>query len=57
MLYVYWDELFVFSMVSGGNICGDVKFDVDGVTFIFQYYVELGKKIGECWVLLDGDVE
>jgi oxepin-CoA hydrolase/3-oxo-5,6-dehydrosuberyl-CoA semialdehyde dehydrogenase len=56
-LHKHRDELLSLSTLSGGNTRGDAKFDVDGATFTLQHYAELGQKIGERRVILDGDAE
>src|SRR5687767_7413986 len=49
------DELFSFAMANGGNICFDVKFDIDGVIGTLTVYADLGAELGDGSFLADGE--
>ncbi|MBT8491640.1 MAG: 3,4-dehydroadipyl-CoA semialdehyde dehydrogenase [Deltaproteobacteria bacterium] len=49
------EELLSLATDNGGNTRKDAKFDVDGASFTLAHYAELGKELGDCRVLADGD--
>jgi oxepin-CoA hydrolase/3-oxo-5,6-dehydrosuberyl-CoA semialdehyde dehydrogenase len=49
------DELIGLAMDNGGNTRGDAKFDIDGASGTLAYYADLGEKLGDARVLVDGE--
>ena len=50
------DELLALATANGGNTRGDAKFDVDGASGTLAHYAELGAKLGDARLLVDGEV-
>ena len=49
------DELITLGIQNGGNTRGDAKFDIDGAIGTLAYYADLGEKLGDTRVLVDGE--
>ena len=54
-LYANREEFIELSIVNGGNTRNDAKFDVDGATGTLLAYVEVGKQLGNRYLINDGD--
>lgn len=54
-LHAQRDALLDLEIVNGGNTRKDAKFDVDGAIGTLAAYAELGKRLGDTTVLLDGE--
>ena len=50
-------ELLNLSTVNNGATRSDSKFDVDGASFTFQAYADLGESLGDRRYLVDGEAE
>jgi len=55
LIHAHRDELIALAMANGGNTRGDAKFDIDGASGTLAYYADLGDKLGEARVLVDGE--
>ena len=49
------EELLDLSTANGGATRGDAKFDVDGAAFTLASYAELGERLGDARLILDGE--
>jgi oxepin-CoA hydrolase/3-oxo-5,6-dehydrosuberyl-CoA semialdehyde dehydrogenase len=49
------EELISLAVENGGNTRSDAKFDIDGGSFTLAAYADLGEKLGDRRVLVDGD--
>jgi len=49
------EELIELAVANGGNTRSDAKFDIDGAAFALTTYAELGRQLGDCRVLKDGE--
>jgi len=49
------DALIDIGIANGGNTRSDAKFDIDGATATLMAYAELGKKLGDKQLLVDGE--
>ncbi len=49
------EELIALAVQNGGNTRGDAKFDIDGAAVTLNHYAELGAKLGEAKLLVDGE--
>jgi 3,4-dehydroadipyl-CoA semialdehyde dehydrogenase len=49
------EELIEIAIANGGNTRSDAKFDIDGATATLMAYAEIGKRLGERRVLVDGE--
>jgi oxepin-CoA hydrolase/3-oxo-5,6-dehydrosuberyl-CoA semialdehyde dehydrogenase len=49
------EELIELAVSNGGNTRSDAKFDVDGAIYTLAAYAELGQRLGDARVLVDGD--
>lgn len=49
------DALIDLAIANGGNTRSDAKFDIDGATATLMAYAELGKKLGDRQLLVDGE--
>jgi oxepin-CoA hydrolase/3-oxo-5,6-dehydrosuberyl-CoA semialdehyde dehydrogenase len=49
------DELIGLSIENGGNTRRDAKFDIDGAAFTLASYADLGKRLGDAKLLVDGE--
>lgn len=54
-IYAERDALIELAIANGGNTRSDAKFDVDGATGTLMAYAELGKKLGDKQLLVDGE--
>jgi len=50
------EELVQMAIDNGGNTRGDAKFDIDGATATLTHYAELGARLGERFILVDGEI-
>lgn len=48
------ERLIELAIANGGNTRGDAKFDIDGATGTLMAYAELGRRLGETRVMVDG---
>ena len=55
VLYANREELIDLSISNGGNTRNDAKFDVDGATATLLAYVDVGKQLGDCHLMNDGE--
>lgn len=55
VLYANREELIDLSIRNGGNTRNDAKFDVDGATATLLAYVDVGKQLGDCHQINDGE--
>ena len=55
VLYANREELIELSISNGGNTRNDAKFDVDGATATLLAYVDVGKQLGDCHLINDGE--
>jgi 3,4-dehydroadipyl-CoA semialdehyde dehydrogenase len=55
LIHTHRDELIGLAMTNGGNTRGDAKFDIDGASGTLAFYAELGEKLGDARVLVDGE--
>lgn len=51
------DALIELGILNGGNTRGDAKFDLDGATGTLQFYAQLGERLGDRKIVLDGELE
>ncbi len=51
------EELITLATQNGGNTRGDAKFDIDGASFTLAAYADIGAKLGDTTILVDGDPE
>ncbi len=51
------EELITLATENGGNTRGDAKFDIDGASFTLAAYADLGAKLGDTHIMVDGDSE
>ena len=49
------EELIDIGIANCGNTRGDAKFDIDGGAATLMYYADLGQKLGDTRVLVDGE--
>ena len=49
------EELLELSTINGGATRGDAKFDVDGAAFTLASYAELGERLGDAKLIVDGE--
>ncbi|HLL55724.1 MAG TPA: 3,4-dehydroadipyl-CoA semialdehyde dehydrogenase [Myxococcaceae bacterium] len=49
------EALIELGIINAGNTRSDAKFDVDGASGTLLYYADLGSKLGDTRVLLDGE--
>jgi 3,4-dehydroadipyl-CoA semialdehyde dehydrogenase len=49
------EELIALAVQNGGNTRSDAKFDIDGGSFTLAAYADLGEKLGERRLLVDGE--
>ena len=49
------EELISLGMLNAGNTRSDAKFDIDGAAATMQYYADLGLKLGDTRILVDGE--
>jgi 3,4-dehydroadipyl-CoA semialdehyde dehydrogenase len=54
-IFAQRDALLELGTKNGGNTRKDAKFDIDGATGTLAFYAELGKKLGDTQVMLDGE--
>ncbi len=51
------EELITLATENGGNTRSDAKFDIDGASFTLAAYADLGAKLGNTHIMVDGDSE
>ncbi|MBX5484729.1 MAG: 3,4-dehydroadipyl-CoA semialdehyde dehydrogenase [Myxococcaceae bacterium] len=49
------EELIAIGIANAGNTRSDAKFDIDGASGTLLYYADLGAKLGDAKVLVDGE--
>ncbi len=49
------EELIDLGIANCGNTRGDAKFDIDGASGTLMFYADLGQKLGDTKVLIDGE--
>ncbi len=49
------EELIAIGVSNGGNTRSDAKFDIDGASATLLFYAELGSKLGDTKVIVDGE--
>src|SRR5690606_19929624 len=49
------EELISLAVANGGNTRSDAKFDIDGGSFTLAAYADLGARLGDRTILVDGD--
>lgn len=49
------EELIAIGMANAGNTRSDAKFDIDGASATLLFYADLGGKLGDARVLVDGE--
>jgi oxepin-CoA hydrolase/3-oxo-5,6-dehydrosuberyl-CoA semialdehyde dehydrogenase len=54
-LFARREEFIELSISNGGNTRNDAKFDVDGATATLLAYVDVGKELGDRYLLNDGE--
>ncbi|MCP4445499.1 MAG: 3,4-dehydroadipyl-CoA semialdehyde dehydrogenase [Myxococcales bacterium] len=51
------EELISLATANGGNTRGDAKFDIDGASFTLAAYADIGAKLGDTHIMVDGEPE
>jgi oxepin-CoA hydrolase/3-oxo-5,6-dehydrosuberyl-CoA semialdehyde dehydrogenase len=51
------EELITLATENGGNTRGDAKFDIDGASFTLAAYADIGAKLGDTHIMVDGESE
>ncbi len=55
VLFSHREEFIELSIANGGNTRNDAKFDIDGATATLLAYVDVGKELGDRYIINDGD--
>jgi oxepin-CoA hydrolase/3-oxo-5,6-dehydrosuberyl-CoA semialdehyde dehydrogenase len=55
VLFANREEFIELSIMNGGNTRNDAKFDVDGATATLLAYVDVGKQLGDRYLINDGE--
>lgn len=55
VIHDHRDPLIALAIANGGNTRKDAKFDIDGAAATLAAYADLGRSLGDCRILPDGD--
>ena len=55
-LFEMREEFIELSITNGGNTRNDAKFDIDGATTTLLAYIDVGKELGDRYLLNDGEL-